>query len=72
MGELTFKQLFFRHYDKKIADGTITFFTSGITKEEFTRLCIEDNYVLPKETIERIIVNMHLTDDEAKELREFI
>ena len=51
MKEMTFKNIFFRLYDRKISDGTITFSQLGISKMDFTRLCMEENFVLDKETI---------------------
>ena len=44
MRDITFKNLFFRYYDRKIADGTITFSKLGITKTDFTRLCVEEDF----------------------------
>ena len=55
MRDITFKNLFFRYYDRKIADGTITFSKLGITKTDFTRLCVECNL-------------MKLTEEEETEL----
>ena len=40
MEEITFKTLFFRYYDRKIADGTITFSRMGMSKNDFTKLCM--------------------------------
>ncbi len=68
MKEMTFKNIFFRLYDKKISDGTITFSQLGISKMDFTRLCMEENFVLDKETIIRISDTMNLTEEEKDEL----
>jgi len=48
---LTFAQYFLRIYDRKILSGEITFSTSGINKNNFTRLCIDPEYVMPREEI---------------------
>jgi len=70
MKEMTFKNIFFRLYDKKISDGTITFSQLGISKMDFTRLCMEENFVLDEETIIRISDTMNLTEEEKDELLE--
>ena len=67
---MTFKQAFFRIYDRKVASGEITFNKTGIKKSEFTRLCVEDGYVFDKETIEMIGFTMFLTDEEKKLLQD--
>ncbi len=68
MQEVTFKNLFFRFYDRKICDGTITFSQLGISKSDFTKLCVEDNFVFDEETLIRICKIMKLTEDEEAEL----
>lgn len=65
---MTFKQIFFRIYDRKIAAGEITFSQTGIGKEEFTRLCTEADYVFASDTIEKIGTTMNLTEDEKAQL----
>ena len=67
---MNFKQLFLRIYDRKIASGEITFSRSGIKKDDFTRLCTEDGFVLSRDAIELIAVNMKLTEDEKNQLIE--
>ena len=64
MSEISFKNLFFRYYDRKICDGSITFSQLGISKMDFTRLCTEDDFVLDKETLERVCTVMKLTEEE--------
>lgn len=70
MKEMTFKNIFFRLYDKKISDGTVTFSKLGISKMDFTRLCMEEDFVLDEETIIRISDTMNLTEEEKGELLE--
>ncbi len=60
----TFKQEFFRIYDRKIGAGEITFSQTGISKEDFTRLCTQEDFVFNPEAIERLALNMKLTDEE--------
>lgn len=67
---MTFKSVFFRHYDRKISDGTITFSSLGISKTDFTRLCTEDDFVFDLQTLSRVMSVMQLTDDEKKEMIE--
>ena len=38
MENLTFKTFFFRLYDRKIAEGSITFSQIGMSKNDFTKL----------------------------------
>ena len=64
MSEISFKNLFFRYYDRKICDGSITFSQLGISKMDFTRLCTEDDFVLNQETLERVCTVMKLTEEE--------
>ena len=68
MEKLPFRVLFFRLYDRKIADGTITFSQTGIKKNDFTRLCTEPDFVLDRETVERLCTVMRLTEEESRAL----
>ncbi len=70
MTELSFKNLFFRYYDRKICDGSITFSKLGISKMDFTRLCTEDNFVFDEETLLRICAVMSLTAEQKAEFLE--
>lgn len=67
---MTFKQAFFRIYDRKIMSGEITFSKSGIDKNDFTRLCTEDGFVLSDEKLAIIAEKMHLTEEELTLLKE--
>ena len=49
---MNFKQCFFRIYDKKIASGEVTFSRTGITKDQFTALCTEPDFVFDQELLE--------------------
>ena len=68
MSDLTFKTLFFRHYDRTIADGTITFSKLGMSKSDFTKLCTEPDFVPSRETVELISERMQLTDEQKAEM----
>ncbi len=63
-----FKAAFFRLYDRKIADGSITFSQIGMSKGDFTRLCTEPEYLPDADTIERVCAAMKLTAAERAEL----
>lgn len=67
---MTFKQLFFRLYDRKIASGEISFSQTGIRKEQFTRLCTEDDFVFSKEELVDICQRMGVSEEERKALFE--
>ena len=60
----TYAQEFMKIYDRKIASGEITFSRSGITGGDFTALCINGDYVIPRERLEVIFEKMSLTDEE--------
>ena len=69
---LTFAQYFLRIYDRKILSGEITFSTSGINKSNFTRLCIDPEYVMPQEEILTVCEKMHLTEEEKEVLLSYM
>ncbi len=64
--------MFFRLYDRKISDGTITFSQLGISKTDFTRLCTEENFAFDEETILRISKIMKLSGEEEEELLKYV
>ena len=70
MEKLSFRVLFFRHYDSKIADGTVTFSQIGISKNDFTRLCTEADFVPDMESVERACRAMKLTEEETAAMLE--
>ena len=67
----TFAQKFLKIYDRKILSGEITFSQSGINKSNFTRLCIDPEYVMPREEILLVSEKMHLTEEEKESLLAF-
>lgn len=69
---MTFKQAFFRIYDRKITSGEISFSQIGIKKDDFTRLCTEEGFVFDDETLEKISVTMKLSEEEKEMLYETI
>ena len=64
----TFAQKFLKIYDRKILSGETTFSRSGINKNNFTRLCIDPEYVMPREEILIGCEKMHLTEEEKEAL----
>ena len=70
MKEPNFKSMFFRLYDRKISEGVITFSQLGISKMDFTKLCVEDDFAFDEETIRRVSRVMKLTEKEEEGLIE--
>ncbi len=71
MMERSFGAVFFPIYDKKIASGEITFGQLGLSREDFTRICTEKDFVPDQKTIETLCEKMGLAEDEAARLLEF-
>ena len=67
-----FGQKFMKIYDLKILSGETTFSRSGINKNDFTRLCIDGNYVFSREALEIIREKMPLTDEEFESLAAYL
>ena len=65
-----FKMLFFRYYDKAIAEGVTTFSKLGVGKNDFTNMCSQSGFVLDDESIKRAAAAMMLTDEQLAELLE--
>lgn len=65
---MNFSQLFLKIYDRKINEGEITFFTSGIDKNDFTKICIDETFIFEKETFDNICDKMKISDDEKNML----
>lgn len=68
MADSTFKKVFFRLYDRKIANGQVTFSELGINKAEFINLCIEEYFVFTEDKLIDICNIMKLTEEEEREL----
>ena len=68
----TFGQKFMKIYDRKILSGETTFSRSGIDKNDFTRLCIDGNFVFSREALECIRDKMPLTDEEFESLVAYV
>ena len=67
---MTFKQLFFRMYDRTIASGAMSFGQTGIRKEDFTRLCTEEDFVFSQESLAAICERMAVSETEKAALFE--
>lgn len=67
---MTFKQLFFRLYDRKITTGEMSFGQTGIRKDQFTKLCTEDDFVFSKEQLTDICQKMGAGESEKEALFE--
>ncbi|MGN0709890.1 MAG: hypothetical protein ACI4LM_06575 [Anaerovoracaceae bacterium] len=70
MSEVKFADEFLKIYDRMIAAGEITFFSSGIKKDEFTNMCMNSDYILEEERLDEVAVKMGLSADETAMLRE--
>lgn len=68
----TFGQVFLKIYDRKIASGETTFGRSGIRANDFTQLCIDGNYVFPREEIIKVCEKMNITEEEKALLLSFV
>ena len=68
----TFGQKFMKIYDRKILSGETTFSRSGIDRNDFTRLCIDGDYVFSREALERIREKMPLSDEEFESLIQYV
>ena len=55
---MTFRQEFFRLYDRAISDGICSFTQTGIKKDDFTKLCTDPDFLLDDESIERACAAM--------------
>ena len=66
--EEKFAGLLLKIYDKKMMSGAITFSRSGITKEDFTNLCMNGDFVLTREKTEHICQCMNITGEEREKL----
>lgn len=68
----TFARNLFRLYDSKIASGELTFVESGISRDSFTRICVDTSFVFPEEEIQRFCEKAKLTDEQAESLLKFV
>lgn len=64
-----FKREFFRIYDRKMASGQLTFSHLGISKEDFTRMCIDEEFCFSEEQVAGLCKSMKLTEEEAARLQ---
>lgn len=67
----TFAKKLLRIYDRKLLSGEITFSESGIKKDDFTRLCVDKDFVIPRDRLEIICDKMNLNKEERAELISF-
>ena len=63
-----FASLLLKIYDKKMMSGEITFSRSGITKEDFTNLCMNGDFVLSRAKTEHICQCMGIEGEEKERL----
>lgn len=65
---MTFKQLFFKHYDRKVSSGEMSFSQTGISKNDFTRVCTEEDFAFDRQSLSLICDRMGITGGEREEL----
>jgi len=65
---MSFSAIFIKKYDKAISSGVCSFTQTGINKNDFTRLCVESDFVLDDESIIRAARAMKLDEEELEEL----
>ncbi|MDO4834120.1 MAG: hypothetical protein Q4A40_03670 [Bacillota bacterium] len=67
----TFAQKFFKIYDRKILSGEISFSRSGISRNDFTGLCTDPDFVMERDALLIVCEKMELTEEETAELLKF-
>lgn len=63
-----FRVEFFRLYDRKIASGEIKFSELGLSKDDFTRLCTDPEFVVTEEKLKDLCIKMKLTKEDTEKL----
>ncbi|MEG0829787.1 MAG: hypothetical protein RSD88_04775 [Anaerovoracaceae bacterium] len=63
-----FGKVFFRLYDKKIASGEITFSKTGMKRDDFTKICIQKDFIPDEGEVRKLCETMRLTEEEAADL----
>lgn len=71
MADNSFAVEFFRIYDRKIMSGEISFSQTGISKEDFNRLCIDKEFVFSRDKLVQICEKMRLTSEETERLLSY-
>lgn len=69
---MSFAATLLKIYDRKILSGEISFSQSGISKDDFTRICTDSTFVLPKESLMTVCEKMNLSDEERASLMAFL
>ncbi len=67
----SFAKTLLGYYDKKMLKGEVTFFTSGIEKGDFTKLCMDGDYIIPIERTKAICEKLNLNNEEIATLMSF-
>lgn len=69
-GSRNFRLVFFSIYDQKIASGELKFTEIGMNKEDFTNMCINKDFILPRDKIIDLSIRLKMTREQAVELLE--
>lgn len=62
-----FQTLFFKYYDRAISHGVTNFFKLNLDKDDFIKLCGNEEFHLPKEQVIRLSKVMELSKKETDE-----
>lgn len=68
---ISFAAAFMRIYDRKIANGEITFRELKMDTSLFNNLCIVKGFVLPQEETERLCDKMNVSEEERALLMSY-
>lgn len=71
MEKLSFAAAFFRIYDRKINSGEITFSRIGMSKNSFTNLCTDSDFLIPYDELEKLFVTMKMAEEEINLLKSY-
>lgn len=66
--EPSFRAVFFRIYDRKIASGEITFSSIKMSKDAFICLSTAQDPELSRDDIINLCINMELSKEEAEQM----
>lgn len=68
---MDYKREFFKIYDRKIANGEITFSQTTISREDFTKMCTEPDFFFNEDVLERVMNAMKMTEEEKEMFRTY-
>ncbi|MEG0292440.1 MAG: hypothetical protein RR495_06770 [Anaerovoracaceae bacterium] len=66
--DVPFRIQFFRIYDRKVANGELTFTEIGMTKDDFISLCTDTAFEMERDAIINLCIRLKLDMEESKKL----